>query len=242
MELFGIKIYPFSYPFKPDRDALDISMKEFAARFDVSMDDVEKMKIEFDEIRDLAHRIDKLTYKDGRVTGFENHLYLVSTSDMKGDPSEFREELTEFLKTLESRKPKEFSVRLGYIGVPPICPDIYEYIENIGGKIVFNEIQRQFSMPFKTDDIVSQYTSYTYPYSIEYRIKDIEEQIEIRKLDGIIHYSQAFCSRQLDDMIFRKKLDIPILTIEADRPGSLEPKNAVKLEAFVDSLVRLKNI
>ncbi|MBU1628285.1 2-hydroxyacyl-CoA dehydratase, partial [bacterium] len=85
-----------------------------------------------------------------------------------------------------------------------------------------------------------QYSRYTYPYSIEYRINDINEQIRIRELDGIIHYSQAFCSRQLDDLIFRKKLDLPILTIEADRPGSLSPKNHVKLEAFIDSLLKLK--
>jgi len=240
MELYGIEVHPFSYPYKPDKRAMAKSIKDFAKRFNVSSEEVEKTKTRLDEIRSLAHKIDELTYKEGKVTGFENHLYLVSTSDMKGKPSSFKRELLDFLENAKNREEREASLRLGYIGVPPICPDIYDYVEDLEGQVVFNEIQRQFSMPFKTTDVVTQYTKYTYPYPIDYRIMDIQEQIELRRLDGIIHYSQAFCSRQLDDLIFKKRLKIPILTIEADKPGSIEPKNIVKLEAFMDSLLKRK--
>jgi len=240
MELYGIKIYPFSYPSKPDFKALSIDIKNFAESFGVSIEKAEVFKVKLDEIRLLVHLIDEMTYKEGKITGFENHLYLVSSSDMNGDLKNFEKEVQKFIKDVSSRKPVNFSVRLGYIGVPPVCPDIYDYVESIEGRIVFNEVQRQFSMPYKTDNIVTQYLKYTYPYSIDYRIKDINEQIIERELDGLIHYSQAFCSRQLDDLIFRKKIDKPILTIEADKPGKINPKNVVKIEAFIDSLIKHK--
>ncbi|MBU1626577.1 2-hydroxyacyl-CoA dehydratase, partial [bacterium] len=137
MELYGIKIYPFSYPFKPDKKALSENIRDFAKSFDVRMKDVEKVKADLDEIRNITHLIDELTYKNGTVTGFENHLYLVSTSDMKGDPRVFKIELEDFLKVLDSRSPTNVEVRLGYIGVPPICPDMYDYIERFDAKVVF---------------------------------------------------------------------------------------------------------
>jgi benzoyl-CoA reductase/2-hydroxyglutaryl-CoA dehydratase subunit BcrC/BadD/HgdB len=240
MELFGMKIHPFSYPFEPDVVELDKNISEFANQFGVLKESAEMVKKDLDTIRTLQHKIDEMTYEDFKITGFENHLYLISSSDMMGDPVIFKKKLENFINDIEPREAKNIDVRLGYIGVPPICPDIYDYIEELDARIIFNEVQRQFSMPYNTDNLGSQYSKYTYPYQIDYRIKDIEEQIALRQLDGLIHYSQAFCSRQLDDLIFRKRLKIPLLTIEADKPGILEPKNIVKIEAFVDSLIKRK--
>lgn len=75
---------------------------------------------------------------------------------------------------------------------------------------------------FGEADIIEQYRRYTYPHGIFYRIEDIRAEIERRQLDGVIHYVQSFCYRQIEDMIVRKKLNLPILTIEGDKPGCLD--------------------
>jgi len=125
---------------------------------------------------------------------------------------------------------------LGYVGVPPIFSDLYQKIELMGGRVVYNEIQRQFSMPFDTDDIVEQYLLYTYPYSFFYRLEDIKREIKKREIHGLIHYVQAFCFRQMQDIILRKELKIPILTLEGDKPGPLDVRTELRLEAFLESL------
>ena len=116
-----------------------------------------------------------------------------------------------FLKEVKKRVPKQEDIRLGYLGVPPICAEIYDAAESLGARVVFNEVQRQFSMPYYQEDIVSQYLLYTYPYGIRGRMRDILAAIRERNLDGLIHYTQTFCYRQIYDIIFRESLPLPLL-------------------------------
>jgi len=91
-------------------------------------------------------------------------------------------------------------------------------------------------MPFATKDIIEQYLIYTYPYGVFGRIDDILPQLEMREIDGIIHYTQTFCFRQIEDLIFRNKINIPFLTLEGDRPGKLDARSRMRLEAFINML------
>jgi benzoyl-CoA reductase/2-hydroxyglutaryl-CoA dehydratase subunit BcrC/BadD/HgdB len=127
-------------------------------------------------------------------------------------------------------------VRLGYIGVPPIIGDLFPRIEGLGGRTVFFEVQRQFAMVSGSDDWIQRYLDYTYPYDIASRIRDIKEQTRVRRIEGIVHYVQSFCHRQIDDMIFRHELDLPILTIEGNLPGPMDERTQLRLEAFLDVL------
>jgi benzoyl-CoA reductase/2-hydroxyglutaryl-CoA dehydratase subunit BcrC/BadD/HgdB len=113
---------------------------------------------------------------------------------------------------------------------------IHEFVESNGGLVVFNELQRQFSMPHMCDDIIDQYLRYTYPYHIRYRLEDIKTEIKRRNIHGIIHYVQAFCFRQVEDIILRKEIGVPILTIEGNRPGRIDLRTRVRIEAFLDML------
>ncbi len=101
---------------------------------------------------------------------------------------------------------------------------------------MFNEIQRQFSMPYGDEDIVEQYLNYTYPYETEGRIEDIRRAIKERHLDGLIHYTQTFCFRQIHDIILRESLTTPILTLEGDRPGGIDSRTAIRVETFIEML------
>ena len=236
MSLKGIDIVPFDYPSSQKREDVEPRLDKFRKAFSASWADVKREKKRLDNIRRKLREIDRLTYVDNIVTGFENHAFLLSSSDFKSDPERFESEIDTFLSGLKGRKELKSDIRLGVLGVPPIFSDFYQYMESSGARVVFNEVQRQFSMPYDTDDIADQYTLYTYPYGSNARIRDIEEAIRERKLDGLIHYAQTFCYRQLYDIVLRERLNVPLLTIEGDRPGEIDRRTALRLDAFVEML------
>ena len=130
-------------------------------------------------------------------------------------------------------------LRLAYIGVPSVyARELYPYLERHGARVVFNEIQRQFAMPRPGKSLAEQYSSYTYPYSIYQRLGDIKTELQRRKVDGIIHYVQAFCHRGIGDIIFRDTIDLPILTLEGNNEFFLSNHIKTRIEAFLDMLER----
>lgn len=236
LELEGIEIIPFAFPYDRDKRMLEFEIKKLATHFGVSFEQIKEEKRFLDSIRSKVSEIDRLTWQDGKVSGFENHYFHISCSDMKSDPQSFSKEIDSFLEEVKNRKPLACDVRLGYIGIPPIITGIYQFIESQGGLVVFNELQRQFSMPYLIDDIVKQYLVYTYPYHIRYRLEDIKHEIGAREVQGLIHYVQSFCFRQIEDIVLRKALGVPILTIEGNRPGRIDLRTQMRIEAFIDML------
>ena len=236
LQLKGIKTIPFAFPFDRDVDMLRLQMEKLMNYFAVNILQVQQSKAELDVIRSLCQQIDTMTWQDNIVTGGENHYYLVSSSDFNSDPAQFKEDLTNFIAEARLRTPFTEEVRLAYIGVPPIFTDLYTIIESMGARIVFNEVQRQFSMPYDTADIYEQYLKYTYPYGAFARLNDILEQINLRQIDGIIHYTQTFCFRQIEDLIYREKIKVPFLTVEGEGPGKLDGRSRMRIEAFINML------
>ncbi len=235
-ELAGIETIPFAYPFDRDYDLLKLQMDKLITRLGTDWAAVDRVKKRLDVIRKKVAKLDELTWQDNVVSGFYNHLYQVSCSDFNGNPDKFEADVDCFLKEARQAAERTEDVRLAYIGVPPIFTDLYGYIEQQGARVVFNEVQRQFSMPFEVQDIVEQYRLYTYPYGVFGRIRDIREELERRNIDGILHYVQSFCYRQIEDMIFREKLDIPVLTIEGDKPGKLDARTKLRIDSFLEML------
>ncbi len=236
LQMQGIETIPFAYPYDRDRALLRFQIEKLMAYFGVNWEEVLASKRRLDAIRAKIHKVDRLTWSEGLVTGFENHFYQVSASDMNGNPEEFEASLDAFLEELKHRTPLKQIVRLGYVGVPPIFKDLYTFLESVGGNVIYNEIQREFSMPFDTTDLVQQYLSYTYPYDVFSRIEDINKQIVLRNIQGIIHYTQAFCFRQIEDLILKQLISIPILTLEGDKPTELDGRTRVRIEAFLEML------
>ena len=235
----GVKVTSFEYPFNRDREALLVQMEKLRESVSTTWSKIEAVKARLDRIREKLKRLDQLSYRKNVITGFENHMYLVSSSDFNGDPDEFEKNLDNFLIVAKNREPAKHEIRLGYLGVPPIFSQFYEYIESLNARVVFNEVQRQFSMPFEKKDILDQYLEYTYPYDISGRLRDIEQAIYERKLDGLIHYTQTFCYRQIYDIVLRESLPVPVLTLEGDRPGSIDSRTTLRIETFVEMLKNL---
>lgn len=238
----GVKTIDFGFPGKRTRASVKEEIDGFMEKFSVGFEQVEAVRKSLEPIRQKLDRLDRLTWESNKVSGFENHLWQVSSSDFNGDPDRFSEELELFLAEAESREayPKD-ELRIGYIGVPPIIDDIYELVESNGGRVVYNEVQRAFTMA-KDDylDIYDTYLDFNYPYDLETRLFEIEEEIEKRKLDGIIHYTQSFCHRGIEDIVIKSKLDIPVLTIEGDLPGVADARTRLRLESFLDMMMDMK--
>ena len=232
----GIKIIPFAYPFDRDPDMLRLQMEKLRQQLGVTWEEVEKVRGELARTRALLRELDELTWKEDLVSGFENHYYQVSATDFNQDPQAFTQELEGFISEAKKRSPFPQKIRLAYIGVPPIVKDLYQYLESQGARVVYNEIQRQFAMPFEATDLVEQYLLYTYPYGVFARLEDIAAEIEKRNIDGVIHYVQTFCFRQIEEMIFRAHIRKPFLTLEGDRPGNLDAHSRMRIEAFLKML------
>ncbi|HMM22928.1 MAG TPA: 2-hydroxyacyl-CoA dehydratase [Selenomonadales bacterium] len=235
-ELAGIKTIPFAFPFDRDYDLLKLQMEKLMQALGADWDGVLAVKRRLDAVRAKVGELDRLTWRENTVSGWHNHLFQVSCSDFNGDVDLFEQELDEFLAKAQHAPELGEDLRLGFIGVPPILTDLYDYIERMGARVVFNEVQRQFAMPDAPDDIVEQYRRYTYPYGVFRRIEDIKAEIERRNIDGVIHYVQSFCFRQIEDMIFREKLEVPILTVEADKPGKVDARTRLRIDSFLEML------
>lgn len=231
----GIRTIPFSFPYDRDKEVLTREIAKLSKELSVENTALPDTEKELARTRATLEIIDRMTWAENVVTGTENHLWLVRSSDMLGNCSQYNNMALEFINEARPRKPLE-GVRLAYVGVPPILPDLYEFIESVGGHVVYNEIQRQFSMPFATDGLVERYLMYTYPYGIFGRIEDIKNEIKKRSVDGVIHYVQAFCYRAIEDVILREMLDVPIITIEGDIPKAMDTRTKLRVEAFIEML------
>ena len=236
LELEGVEIIPFAFPFDRDRDLLKLQLDKLVERLGTDWDRVRRASDGLGAIRKKVHLIDRLTWQENVVSGKENHLFQVSCSDLEGDPGAFEKKVDSFVAGLVNRTPDKKKIRIGYIGVPPIIDGLYDYLEERGARVVYNEAQRRFSMPFDTGDLTEQYRLYSYPYGIFYRLLDITREIARREIDGVIHYAQSFCYRQIEDMIIRKKLSIPVLTLEGDRPNGLDARTRLRIDSFIEML------
>jgi len=230
----GVRIIPFAFPYDRDAQRLRTEMQRLLDVFGVTWQDAERVREGLQPLRRKVALIDELTWHAGTVRGFENQLLQVTCSDFEGDPVAFEAKVDAVLGRLEAGAP---TLRLAFLGVPPIYSDLYQFLEGHGARVVYNEVQRQFTMADSLDaDLLEQYRRYTYPYDVFGRLEDIRCEVARRGVDGAIHYVQAFCFRQIQDTIIRRELDCPMLTLEGDAPGPLDGRNKLRLEAFLETL------
>ena len=240
LKLKGLNVIPFAYPAEPDVEGMQSALRTLALTLGTTVAAAEEVRRELEEARQLAARIDELTWREGVVSGLENHLALVTASDFGGDRREYVRRQGELVARARTRDPYHGDfLRLAYIGVPPVFPEeLYRFVERNGARVVLNEVQRQFAMPDRGCSLAEQYSNYTYPYSIAGRVRDILEQLDARRVDGVIHYVQAFCHRGIGDIVFRNSIGLPMLTLEGNADFTLNSHLRTRVEAFIDMLKR----
>jgi len=234
----GIKVHPFAFNHNQDRDQLDRDLKAFMDHFGVTKEAVESTRQLLNKIRQTARDIDRLTYEDMKATGFENHLLQLCVSDFDGDYKAYGIFLKDKLDEIQNRQPQPKKLRLGYIGVPPMTGDLFDYVETQDARIIYSEVQREFAFPRfdQAKTLTDQYLDYTYPYGFDYRLEEIKRQVELRELDGIIHYTQAFCHKAVEHILLKEGLNLPLINIEGDKLNVLDARTKLRLEAFIDML------
>ena len=242
LKLRGISTIPFAFPDTPDVDRMQMALESLANRLGTDMIEAEKVRKTLEPCRETLRETDRLTWQENRASGFDNHYWLVSSSDFNQDMDKFCADLNRSACEYSARPPfPPEELRLAFIGVPPVfAKELYPYLEQIGARVVYNEIQRQFAMVNPVKSLAEQYSLYTYPYPLEGRIDDIKNETARRRIDGIIHYVQAFCHRGIGDIVLRSNLSLPILTIEGNTDFKLTQHVKTRLEAFTDMLGQIK--
>ena len=238
-----IHFLPFAYPYDRDPAAMQTQMERLMELCGTDWQSAVAMQQRLRPLRAKVAQLDELTWREGTVTGYENHLYQVSCSDFEGNPHAFEARVDALLEQVRHREAGVFRARIGVLGVPPIFTDLYQYLDELGVLVAYNEMQRQFTMAPSLDcDLLTQYLRYTYPYDIYLRMEDIQAETAARRLDGLIHYVQSFCFRQIFDHVLRRNMDCPVLTLEGDRPGPLTARDKLRLEAFAETLEARRSV
>ncbi|MBI5419596.1 MAG: 2-hydroxyacyl-CoA dehydratase [Deltaproteobacteria bacterium] len=232
----GVRIAPFAFPFDRDPGLLSLELRKMARRFGTTVAQAERVRRKLSAVRRIVLEIDRLTWEEGKVTGEENHLWLVNCSDFTGDPDRYERRAKAFLAKAAARPARKDLLPLAFVGVPPIVSGIHAFIEESGARFVFNEVQRQFAMPGPAEGLTEQYQRYTYPYTFFERLADIRREIALRRVRGIVHYVQSFCFRQIEDILLRKEVGLPVLTLEGDMPGPLDGRTKIRIQAFIEML------
>lgn len=234
------RVIPFGFPHGCNKAELSREINQLCETLGVELDQAEKIRQDLLPLRRDLALLDRMTWEKGQVTGFENHIWQLCSTDFEGDPLAYHEKLKNFLTEAKTRAAEKGLVRLGILGVPTIMSDLHQTLAELGAQVVLNEVPRQFAMPPDEENpvknLVDQYARFTYPYDIFGRIQDIKKQVKLRKIDGLIHYTQSFCYRMTQDVLLREHIRMPILTLEGDRPGVADPRTRLRLEAFIDVL------
>jgi len=243
LKLKGINAVPFAYPDNPDASRMKNALQQLSAALGTSLGAAEKIRKDLKPSRDLAYKLDEMTWKDNKVKGWENHLWLVSGSDFNGDYHKYQQDLQKVIDDCAARPAfPSGETRLAYIGVPSVYDkELYRDIEKHGARVVFNEVQRQFTMPEPGKSLPDQYSNYTYPYGLKQRIADIKVELAKRQVQGVIHYVQAFCHRGIGDLVFRNAIGVPMLTLEGNADFFLNGHVKTRIEAFLDIIQRKVN-
>jgi benzoyl-CoA reductase/2-hydroxyglutaryl-CoA dehydratase subunit BcrC/BadD/HgdB len=65
---------------------------------------------------------------------------------------------------------------------------------------------------------------------------DIKADVARRGVEGVIHDAQNFCFHQIEDLIIRRHVGLPVLTLEADRPGRVDAGMRLRVESLIEML------
>ncbi|MDR1520615.1 MAG: 2-hydroxyacyl-CoA dehydratase [Planctomycetota bacterium] len=233
----GVIVRHFAFPPSRRADDLERELERFADSLGTTLAAAEAVKPALDEIRALAGELYRLA-DGGMVASGDLFTALLNTSDFFSDPDKCRRELLAALKKArEARAPVQPPIRLSCAGVPAIFSDIWEVFDRLNVRFVDHEVPRQFAL---LDGIglgmVETYLKYTYPYDVFSRIEDVGREADRRAAAGLVHYVQSFCHRMMHDRLWREGIAIPILTLEADRPGRVDERTRTRIEAFVERL------
>ncbi len=232
----NLSVVAFAYPAGRDAFKLRYELDKLGEYFGVSYAQAMEAKAELDVIRKRLVVLDKLFYTKNNINVSDFQKLMVASSDFGSNLASYAKRVEDLISLSEISEPQLSKIQIGYVGVPTIVSNLFSYLESQSTVVSYFEVENDFAMLSESEDIVQEYSNFNYPYDLEGRIVEIEKQIKLRNLKGIIHYAQAFCHRQLDDVILKSRLSVPVLTIEGDAPGELDMRTKIRIECFLERL------
>ncbi|RKY21976.1 MAG: 2-hydroxyacyl-CoA dehydratase [Planctomycetota bacterium] len=231
--LDGMAIIPFSYPAERSRELLEAEMERFASAFGVTLRMAEEARRSIEPLRRKLDELDRLLAA-GVLPAADYHLLALSASDLASDPASYERELDSALRAARRARPRRDGLPVALLGVPPIITDLFDLLEDASLRVVFDEIPRQFAMTWREGDIVEQYLAYTYPYGMSGRMMDIRRECALRGVKAVVHYTQSFCFRGIEDVVLRRLVGLPVLTVEGDAPAAGDERLRLRVESFAE--------
>ena len=226
----GLNTFYFFYPFEKDVPYLKRQLENLSSFLGGIKE--EGMFEEVGRIKDIALELDRKRV-DGKISSTRAFGMMVSLSDLRGDMSLFERELKDV-----KEENIQNQIRVALLGVPPIYHDFHGVLESLGLHVVFDELPYEFARHSgkNIDELARNYCNYTFARELEFRLDFLEGELEKRKVDGVIHYTQFACHHLLEDDILRGRLNYPLLTIQGDLPGKTPQQVISRLEAFSEML------
>ncbi len=233
IEMNDIPTFYFFYPFEEDVDYLLAQLERLSDFMGGISDD--SMFHMVGVVKERVLHLDKMRL-EGRLSSSEVFWIMVSLSDMKGDIEGFERSLDEV-----QEHDIDYSKRIALLGVPPINSDFHSLLTSFGLHVVFDELPYEFARLSGGNirELAENYSNYTFARNIRFRLDFLKKELQKRKIDGVIHYTQFACHHLLEDDILKKNLDYPYLTIQGDLPGPSSRQTRVRLEAFSEMLSEL---
>ncbi len=232
-----LKVISFAYPNDRDPKKLRYELDKLGEFLGVSYEQAMAEKKKLDIVRQNISSLDELHYQNNNLPAKEVQQIMVSSSDFCSDVKLYASKVEDLIEKTKYLHPSESTLNIGYVGVPTIIDDLFSYLEDeLAVKVTYFEVERDFAMIGSSQGLVEQYQLFKYPYDLQSRVDDMKKQISKRKLKGIIHYAQSFCHRQLDDVIIKESLGVPVLTVEGDAPGALDMRTKIRIECFIERL------
>jgi benzoyl-CoA reductase/2-hydroxyglutaryl-CoA dehydratase subunit BcrC/BadD/HgdB len=226
----GIPTFFLFYPFEDDPDYLEEQLKKLS-HFLGGVKEPESFKL-IKKLKKKVLEVDNKRVK-GMISAEKAFEIMVSSSDLGGDIAKFQMHIEEV-----KEQNQEYTNRIALLGVPPIYSDFHSILRSFGLHVVYDELPYEFARLSgeSIEELAKNYCNYTFARSLEFRLNFLEKELEKRKVEGVIHYTQFACHHLLEDDILRERLGYPFLTIQGDLPGKT-PKQAIsRLEAFSEML------
>lgn len=254
----GVSMYEFPYPAKRGKDELEYFKLEImkfieylSAKTNKKMDKDKLREIckKTNQCRTIAHEIALLmmpTDNKLKVTPEEFFISGGMLADFWGDVDKTLSILTEFKEVISKRekfgKVKKRILQTG--GRDPFAA-MNEYFDSLNAPIVYSEIVNGLSEELiNTEDhdiinaIAEKYLAFSYYLSPEERMKKMLKVVNEYKIDGVLLYSQTFCARVIENVIFQKnfqKEEIPCIWVTSEIP-EISGQIQTRIDAFIEML------
>lgn len=99
----GRQLIPFQFPYPRHRDQLHDQIQTLMTACGTETGAVTAVWQQLQPLRAALAELDRLTWQTGQVSGRESFAFLIASSDFRGDPTTFGEELDDFLALARGR-------------------------------------------------------------------------------------------------------------------------------------------